>query len=508
MNQTYLQLSDKEKTWKIQTEAVRDCFWQASQEERIKWAKINPAIFGEQYIKPYINKWNTNTADHQYFMLYQALTNDNIIIHVPIEHAKSTWFSLVLPLWFIINDRNTYGAILSNTATQAKLFLSMIKHTIIDNELFKKDFPEIQPDYDKKWTESEIFIKRDKDKLSKDPTIMARGTGNAILGARFEWVIGDDLCDLDNSSNETMRNKVLTWFNEIVDSRVIDGGRKILLGTLQHAQDLLCNLADNVDIYKYINLKALDINTNTPLWGQIWSVDRILKKKKTIGVLSWNKVMQNDRTAKELKVLNSDDLNYYGSAETYNFNIFDKNTVVYIGIDPAIADDAESAKQKKLDEFAIVVVGLDKISKLMFLWDYWTGYLTFPQQLKKINETYIKYMDAGCFVKRIGIESVSYQKALAQQALLLETLPPIESILVGKRSKQARIEAFGVYHETKRFYIKPSHNKFIEEYENYTPGGKSPNLLDACAITVTMIRGFTRVSDIQVIQEKKVINVW
>lgn len=507
MNTTYLKLSDEMKKWKLECIAVRDCFWDASQEERIKYAKANPCIFGEQYIKPFINKWNTNTADHQYFMLYEALSNDNIVIHVPIEHAKSTWFSLVLPLWFIINDRNTYGAILSNTATQAKLFLSMIKQTITDNDLFKTDFPDIKPDFDKKWTESEIFIKRDKDKLSKDPTIMARGTGNAILGARFEWVIGDDLCDLDNSSHEQMRAKTLQWFNEIVDSRVIDGGRKILLGTLQHTQDLLCNLSEN-EMYKYINLKALDVNTNIPLWGEVWPVKRILNKKKTIGILSWNKVMQNDRESNELKVLNPLDLNYYGSSETYNFNIFDKDIATYIGIDPAIADDVESATKKQLDKFAIVIVGFDKISKLMFLWDYWAGYLTFPQQLKKINEIYSKYMDAGCYIKRIGIESVSYQKALAQQAMLLETLPPIQAIRVGKRSKQARIESFGVYHETKRFYIKRKHNEFIEEYESYTPGGKSPNLLDACAITVTMIKGYSSVSDIQIVSDKKMVNVW
>lgn len=493
--------TDYDNRWEIETNVVRDCFWEASREERRKYAMMNPCIFGEQYIKPYIRLWKTNTAKHQYYMMNEALKTDNIVIHIPVEHAKSTWFSLVLPLWFLINDRNTHGAILSNTQTQANGFLAQIKWHLEHNERLQQDFPELIPDYNSKWTEKEIFVIRDHDKQSRDPSIIARGTGNAILGARFEWVIADDVCDLTNTATDILRAKTLAWWNEIVDSRVVENGRKIVIGTLQHNQDLLCTLSAN-KMYKYICLKALAEN-GVPLWAEHWSYDRIMKKRDTIGVLAFNKVMQNDRETTKNKSLDSKWLNYYGSPECkYNFDIEDSEVSIYIGIDPAIADDATTAEKRRLDKFGLVVMGLDTRSKLMFIWDYYQAWLTFPEQLKIIDEYYQKYSEYG-IVKKIGIEQTAYQKALKQQAFLLDSLPPIVGVNTGTRSKATRIESLGVYFETKRIYIKKTQHEYITEFLEFEPGGKSPNLLDATAVCVAMIKGVRNVSDIRVYKKNK-----
>lgn len=498
--------TDYNPRWEQEANAVRDCFWMASVQERRKYARLNPVIFGEQYIKPYIRRWNTATAKHQYYMMFEGLRNENIVIHIPVEHAKSTWFSLVLPLWFLINDRNTHGAILSNTSTQACGFLSAIKWHIENNDKFKNDFPEIVPDYKRKWTEKEIMIQRDKDKEGRDPTIIARGTGNAILGTRLEWVIADDICDLDNTANDIQRGKTLNWWNEIVDSRVVEGGRKIVIGTLQHNQDLLCTLSDNKN-YKYICLQALSSN-NVPLWSDYWSYERLMKKKETIGSLAFAKVMQNDRLTSSNKSLDVNWLNFYGVGEKHNFSLYDKDTSIYIGIDPAIADDKTTAEKRRQDKFAIVVIGLDNPSKLMFLWDYHTEYLTFPQQVKLIDEWYTKYSDIN-IVKKIGIEQTAYQRALAQQASLLQSLPPIMGVNTGSHSKATRIESLGVYFETGRIHIRKTQNEYIDEYKEFEPGGRSPNLLDATAIIVSMIKGVRNVSDIRVYKKRKgFVNKW
>jgi len=497
--------TDYNDSWEKETIALRDIFWKADVLERRKYAKLNPCLFGEQYIKPYIKLWKTNTAKHQYYMMFEGLKNENIVIHIPVEHAKSTWFSLVLPLWFLINDRNTHGAILSNTASQANGFLANIKWNIEHNDRFKHDFPEIKPDYKRKWTEKEIMITRDHDKQSRDPSIIARGTGNAILGSRFEWVIADDICDLDNTANDIQRAKTLTWWNEIVDSRVIESGRKIIIGTLQHNQDLLCTLSDN-KYYKYICLKALSDN-KVPLWSDHWSYDRLMKKKDTIGTLAFNKVMQNDRLTTQNKSLNPDWLHYYGLECKYNFDIGDKDTHIYIGIDPAIADDKTTAEKRRLDKFGLVVMGLDVPTKLMFLYDYMQEYLTFPEQLKVIDKWYKKYSDIG-IVKKIGIEQTAYQKALKQQAFILDSMPPITGVNTGTKSKATRIESLGAYFETGRIYVKKTHHSYIEEYLNFEPGGRSPNLLDATSIIVSMIKGVRNVSDIKIYKKRRFINQW
>jgi hypothetical protein len=479
--------------WQVETETVRDrnIFWNADRYQRREWARKNPCIFAEQYIKPTIRLWTTYTAKHQYYMLWEALQHQNIVIHVPVEHAKSTWFSLVLPLWFLINDRNTHGAIISNTATQAKGFLAAIKEQIETNEFIQKDFPELIPDYKGKWAETEIKVIRDKYAKGKDPTIVARGTGNAILGARFEWVIADDICDLDNTATAHNREKALSWWNEIVDSRIIPGGRKIILGTLQHNKDLLCSLSLNKH-YKYIHLQGYQKHNDAPLWPEQWPKKRLLEKRDAIGTIAWNKVIQNDRKENSSRLLNIDWLNYYGETSKYNFDIYSPETDIYIGIDPAIAEDRDTAEKRRLDKFAIAVVGVDKLTKLCFLHEYECDWLTFPEQLKVIDRYYEKYPNC----KKIGVESVAYQKALAQAAFIRKSMPPVIEVKVGQRSKAARIESFAVYSESRRFWIKKEHNSFIDEWIEFEPGGKSPNILDACCVCMTMVKGFSRVSDV------------
>ena len=464
------------------TEQMRPYLETMPREERVKLCLINPALFGEYYIKPYTRKWNTDTADHHYYMLQEVMENNNVVIHVPIEHAKSTWFSLVLPLWFIYRDRNTHGAIISNTARQAEGFLARIKWHIEHNPRLKEDFEDyVVPDKNEKWTDSQIFVVRDKDQQSKDPTILAVGTGGALLGARLEWVVADDILDLSNSQTAHMRAKVEDWWYEIVDSRIVDGGRRIVLGTLQHRHDLLCHLSED-PMFKYVHLSALDEKGNA-LWPDQWPVERIIAKKKSMGVVRWSKVMQNDRTAQTGRLLDPSWLNFYGPTHPRQLPPLDAMQI-YIGVDPAIADDKMSAEEKELDTFALAVVGFHKPDKLLYLIETFQDHLTFPEQLKVISRYHLKYKQ---WVRKIGIEDVYYQKALAQQAFLLSSLPPIVGVKVGGRSKAARIEAFAVYSETKRFWIPESETAFVQEWIDFEPGRRSPNILDACNTAITMI---------------------
>jgi len=396
---------------KPSADLFRDQLENMTSEQRRLVTLQNPVLFGEYYIKPYTRKWNTETADHQYLMLEKMMEHKHIVIHVPIEHAKSTWFSLVVPLWLMCRDRNTQGAIISNTSRQAEGFLASIKWHIEHNFRFKADFGDlIRPKVKGKWTESQIMIERDEEQQSKDPTILAIGVGCALLGARLDWVIADDILDLSNTQSEILRKKVEDWWMEIVDSRIVEDGRKIVLGTLQHIKDLLCHLSDLEDFY-YIHLCALDENMNS-LWPNLWSVDRILDKKRTMGTIRWKKCLQNDRKSASARMLDVNWLNYWTTILPLN------RLRIFIGVDPAICDDRTTAESKQQDKFGLVVVAWDGYKA--YLIEEYAEWLTFPQQLKLIAQYNEKYAPF-----KIGIESVQFQKALAQQAQLLRGLPPV-----------------------------------------------------------------------------------
>jgi phage terminase large subunit-like protein len=482
------------------TELFRDKLEDLDKETRKKIVLQNPAIFGEYYIKPFTRKWNSNTANHHYYMLEKALESLSLVIHVPVEHAKSTWFSLVLPLYFICRDCNTQGCILSNTSRQAEGFLRNIKWHIEYNPKFKEDFGDYiiphkptKHDTTGKWTNTSIIIKRDKEFQSKDPTITAIGTGGAIMGARLDWVIADDIIDLKNSQTEILRKKVEDWWLEIIDARVIDGGRKILLGTLQHTKDLLCTLSDNKD-YCYVHLSALDDDGITTLWPEQWPLKRVLAKKDSIGTLKFNKTLQNDRASTSAKLLDPNWLNYYDNMPP--------RLKIYIGIDPAVADDKTTAESKRQDKFGLAVIGFDGVKA--YLIEEFEDWLTFPEQLKLVDRYNRKYKPY-----KMGVESVQYQRVLAQQAFILGSLPPIMSVNVGTQSKATRIESFSVYCETKRFWINKAHKLFENEFLEFEPGGKSPNILDACCVAMIMIHGRGSLKDVELVpSSNRQVNEW
>jgi hypothetical protein len=87
-------------------------------------------------------------------------------------------------------------------------------------------------------------------------------------------------------------------------------------------------------------------------------------------------------------------------------------------------------------------------------------------------------------------------------------MPPIIGVNTGTKSKATRIESLGVYFETNRLYVRKTQHKYIEEYLNFEPGGKSPNLLDATSIVVAMIKGVASVSDIRIYKKRRFVNQW
>ena len=144
--------------------------------------------------------------------------------------------------------------------------------------------------------------------------------------------------------------------------------------------------------------------------------------------------MQNDRTALSIKMLDPSWLSYYDTLPP--------RLSYYIGIDPAIADDKKTGEKLKQDKFGLVVVGFDKKTTNMYLIEEYAEWMTFPQQLRLIEQYNQKYKPV-----RIGIESVAYQRALAQQSFILKDLPPVLAVKVGTQSKATRIESFSVHVE-------------------------------------------------------------
>jgi predicted phage terminase large subunit-like protein len=173
-------------------------------------------------------------------------------IAAPRGNAKSTWTSLILPLWCIAYRRKHFIAIFSNSHTQAADFLDFIKTELESNERLQHDFETVCGEgpiwkYGTAVTRSGVKLK-------------AWGVRQKLLGARhLQWrpdlCIYDDLEDPEELTNPENRKKNEGWFfRKAVNIGNIKYTDHIIVGTILHADALLPKLISKYggNIYKSV----------------------------------------------------------------------------------------------------------------------------------------------------------------------------------------------------------------------------------------------------------------
>lgn len=473
--------------YKPAAEFYRNKMDSLTKEERVELARMNPVIFAEYYLRPFNKKWDVDCEDYQYLLLQVLLEHPNNVVHINVESGKSTWISEVLPLWFLIRNRNLRIGLISRTQRQAERFGRRLMWHVENNYRMREDFGDyLIPDTSEKWTQAEGFVVRDMDQQSKDPSFQFLGINGAIQGARIDVLIADDILDLTNSQSEITRMHVADNFKESFMSRVVDGGRIMMVGTLQSRLDLLCEMSENEE-FNYFHMKAVDEATKDTI-SRRWSYERLMQKKRAIGTVKFLKLFQNDRSAQTGTMLKSEWLQFFGRGEDSPYPVVIpplEHLKIYIGIDPAIADKdvKEKMENNRLDYFALCVIGHHPQSQRLFIIENFKDRLSLQQQLQTIQEYYDRYRPL-----KIGIESVAYQKALAQAAWSLDAKIPIKELKThgGLGSKEARIEAMGALFEVGRIWVHPDNTNFLDEYLHY-PDIAHDDVLDSVELTIRLV---------------------
>lgn len=190
-------------------------------------------------------------------------TPQKTALAAPRGNAKSTWTTLILPVWCIVFGRKHFISIFSNSHTQAADFLDFVKAELESNERLKHDYPGICGDgpiwkYGTAVTRNGVKLK-------------AWGVRQKLLGARhLQWrpdlCIYDDLEDPEELLNPENRKKNESWFFRkavnIGDIRYTD---HIIVGTILHADALLPKLIGRYGGSVYRSIVRW---SESPLWEQ------------------------------------------------------------------------------------------------------------------------------------------------------------------------------------------------------------------------------------------------
>ena len=390
--------------------------------------------------------------------------NERIGVMAPRNHAKSTCFTVVYPLWKIGNDPDVRILIVSNSSMQAQAFLREIKDKITKNKLYRQVFGDLFPADMKspgeKWTDQEIIVRRNA--THKDPTVSAMGAGGAILSKRADIIICDDILNLDNTRTVDQRAKIKQWYNEVLIPVLEPDGIMINVGTAWNLEDLLHDQLKNKNYDVRRRYKAL-LQSGQTLWPTRWPYEKLMQLKSEVGSVAFNKSYMNEAMSSEDSTFKPSWLErakYFGRGRYMKYKLdysqWDLGAMkVAIGVDLAIS------QKETADNTAFAVIGETKLGAKIPLW-LEQGKFTFGQTQRKIIELANRYNP-----DIVVVENNGYQEALRRDLADNTSLPIVGYSTGGEKyDENVGVSSIAVEFENEK-WILPYSDEEGTEYNKH-----------------------------------------
>lgn len=348
----------------------------------------------------------------------------------PRGHGKSTIGDVDFCITKVLRNPDIRIMIGSKTQTQASAFLKEIRTHFEQNVNLIRIFGDWKKSRDNVWNDKEFTVNR-RTVIKKEATVSALGASGAVVSKHFDIIIGDDLVGFENARTEAQRKVLKEWFYSSLYPTLEPDGEIHILGTRYSPMDLYEDLIKSKN-YKVNVQQAITVKDGQEysLWESKFSLEKLRSIREEAGLIIFNMQYQNNTELAKGKIFK---YKYFKHFEEYDID-YDLNRVrvkvldsqgvpywipvrIYMGADLAISEDETSNN----DYFVLTVIGVDK-NKNVYVLDYLKERLTFNAQLNAI-------LDYGknkfLMVERIGVETVQYQKSLAQEIRRLSLLPVI-----------------------------------------------------------------------------------
>lgn len=348
----------------------------------------------------------------------------------PRGHGKSTIGDVDFCITKVLRNPDIRIMIGSKTQTQASAFLKEIRTHFEQNVNLIRIFGDWKKSRDNVWNDKEFTVNR-RTVIKKEATVSALGASGAVVSKHFDIIIGDDLVGFENARTEAQRKVLKEWFYSSLYPTLEPDGEIHILGTRYSPMDLYEDLIKSKN-YKINVQQAITVKDGQEysLWESKFSLEKLRSIREEAGLIIFNMQYQNNTELAKGKIFKYKYFKHFEEYEVdYDLNrvrvkVLDSQGVpywipvrIYMGADLAISEDETSNN----DYFVLTVIGVDK-NKNVYVLDYLKERLTFNAQLNAM-------LDYGKnkfpMVERIGVETVQYQKSLAQEIRRLSLLPVV-----------------------------------------------------------------------------------
>lgn len=343
--------------------------------------------------------------------------------------SKSTWGSLILPIYLALEKSADYGFIIiaiiaADTSLQAGTNIANIKHELEANELLLQDYgkfeirsvddpvPEPTLESEEEWQARNML-------LSNGVRILARSRGQKMRGLKHRQyrpraIIVDDPEDIKWVRTKENRDLTEQWLNSEVTPALDKQKRKLVILINNLHMDALAARVKAKKTFKVLEYSL--VNESDEWQSCIWKAQypdqqAINAERERVGPAAWQREYKLKVVAEEDQIITPEDIHYYDEIP--------KNATASLkghGIDLAIS-------QKESADYTTNVTGevfyvdpndshlAGNTPKIFIRPNPYNEHVTFNDFMRYVRDLPGQLKGANIFF----VEDVGYQKAAIQE---------------------------------------------------------------------------------------------
>lgn len=411
--------------------------------------------------------------------------HDRVLIWSHPDSGKTSNLAVARTLFELGRNHNLRFVILAETHGQAAKIVGIIKRYLTHSKELREVFPGLRPGLP--WQETEVTVAR-SNPLIKDPSVRAVGAATALLSARVDRLVVDDILSFENARTDVQRRKLIDWFDNTPNSRLTADARVIFIGTAFHPDDLMHYLAKTWSkdgVQRAFRFPLIDDDPASPTygaprWPEKWPMRRIMEKRRSTHPLEFSRtymcLARSDEAARfkreyievalsrgEGRVMSPLGLRVHPSKLIPGGR-------TYTGVDLGVGQKA----QHDLTCFFTIFLHPDGSREVL---DVESGRWTFPEIADRImnpnNGLYRRYAQTAFFVEGNGAQDFLRQHVTSLTAI------PIQSFVTTGRNKphpELGVEGLALEMANGKWIIpnrggkmSPEVEAWVTEMLNYNP---------------------------------------
>ena len=491
---------------------------------RIYLGYYDKSFFGEHYLGltyyEHQARWRKNFDLRRHLQL------------APRSHGKSKIYSFELPIRDICYVDNIRILHVTNVESEAQKYLLAVRRQFESNERIIEDFGDLTKGVDDAtgleyplsgtWSKAMFYVRR-SDSTLKDPTLQAIGAGQAITGARFNRILGDDVIEEGDCDSIKKREEMEAWWNAVILELLDADGKALMIGTRKHGDDLYERTQNKptwtyqIDkaikkyptSYEYVTepdengiqklVKIVHSGDGEVLAPDMWSMEKLLEKKLENATTPWkfDREQQQEVTEEKNKIFQREWMNndYEFLPDGNILRLCDNQIVNPDQMVIVDGTDLAISKNDKADFFTNVTIAMDDRFNTYIL-DCIKNKFTFDEQKESIVNQHRTWGS-----QLVGVEAVQYQTALAQHLAFTTEVPVVEV----PRVKDKIQRAFGIqpYFQNRKVFFRKGKHGLIKEELNDFPDSPHDDVFDG--LETAMHLAVERVRKTKAIREAKMV---